>query len=35
MSFPYTAIYDENGELDDKVVGFYPYPVIKDIFQQI
>jgi hypothetical protein len=34
-SFPYTAIYDENGELNNKIVGFYPENVIRDVFEQI
>lgn len=33
-SFPYTAIYDEEGKLDAEIRGFYPKPVIKDIFEQ-
>jgi hypothetical protein len=34
-AFPHTSIYDENGKLDTEINGFYPEPVIRDIFEQV
>lgn len=34
-SFPYTVVYDQKGDIDTDISGFYPQPVIKDLLDQI
>lgn len=34
-SFPYTVVYDAKGDLVEEIHGFYPVPVISQIFDRI
>lgn len=34
-SFPYTVVYDERGQVYEEIHGFYPEPIIADIFDRI
>jgi thioredoxin-related protein len=34
-SFPYTVIYDNQGNLNEEIHGFYPEPVLRTIFDRV